>query len=78
MLGFPRIPHPDVQEKVSTQQPARPQSVAEMTVVGQKPNKLFSVSNRQSYPDCAVRGCVGSPVLNPQVDSCCVICLLLY
>lgn len=68
-VGLLNIPHPDKQSNESTQVPARPQSEAEMTVVGQKPHSAFCVSILQSKPDCAVRGCFGSPELNPHVDA---------
>jgi hypothetical protein len=68
------MPHPEVQACESTQFPARPQSVAEITVVGQNPHRAFSVSTLQSKPGCAVRGWFGSPDLYPHVDTPEVIC----
>lgn len=74
ILGFPKMPHPDVQECESTQFPARPQSVAEITVVGQKPHTAFWVSILQSKLNCAVRGWFGSPFLKPHVGAAETIC----
>jgi len=54
-------PQPLEQAWLSTQLPANPQSRAEITVVGQKPQRLFARSTRQSKPEFAVRGFVMSP-----------------
>lgn len=40
------LPHPDVQEWLSTQNPAKPQSLADITVVGQNPHSPRAVSTR--------------------------------
>lgn len=45
----------------STQFPAKPQSEANSTVVGQKPQRLRSRSTRHSKPPLAVRSLVASP-----------------
>jgi hypothetical protein len=67
ILVFPKILQLEVQAKESTQFPARPQSVAEMTVVGQKPHNPLIVSVLHSKPDSAVRGLFGLPVSKSQV-----------
>jgi hypothetical protein len=46
-------PHPSVQSSLSTQNPARPQSQALMTVVGQKPQIPFCATPRLSKPQVA-------------------------
>lgn len=74
ILGFPTIPHPFLQALESTQFPANPQSVAAMTVVGQKPHNAFCVSTRQLKPASAVRGWLASPFKKPQVDTKAVAC----
>lgn len=43
-----RKPQPSEQLPVSIQYPAKPQSDAEITVVGQKPQSALTVSTRQS------------------------------
>ena len=55
------LPQPERQSKASTHFPARPQSEALMTVVGQNPQRPFAVSTRQSKPGSAVRMIVGFP-----------------
>lgn len=55
------LPQPLEHECRSTQFPARPQSEANSTVVGQKPQRLRSRSTRHSKPPLAVRSLVGSP-----------------
>lgn len=55
-------PHPFEQLKLSTQLPARPQSVNEMTVLGQDPQRPFRTSTRQPNPELAVLTLEGSPV----------------
>lgn len=55
------LPQPLEHECRSTQFPARPQSEANNTVVGQKPQRLRSRSTRHSKPPLAVRSLVGSP-----------------
>ena len=55
-------PQPDLQSKLSKQLPARPQSEAAITVVGQNPQRRFSRSTRQSNPPLAVRTLLTSPV----------------
>lgn len=67
IVGFRPIPHPLEQACLSIQLPARPQSVAAITVVGQKPQSPCSVSTRQLNPESAVRDLEGSPSKNPQV-----------
>jgi hypothetical protein len=63
----PTSPHPLEQPCESTQLPARPQSEAEITVVGQNPQIPFLVSTLQSKPGFAVRGWPGSPSAKPHV-----------
>lgn len=65
---MPVCPHPLEHDAWSTQLPAKPQSVAAITVTGQKPQRPFIVSTRQSKPGSAVRILLGSPFWNPQVD----------
>jgi hypothetical protein len=55
------LPQPLEHKCRSTQFPARPQSEANSTVVGQKPQRLRSRSTRHSKPPLAVRSLVGSP-----------------
>ena len=73
--GLLEMPQPLEQALESTHAPARPQSVAAMTVVGQNPQIPCEVSIRQSNPESAVLGLLGSPFRKPHVDSSVVILL---
>lgn len=61
MPAIPVLPQPDLQFCESTQLPASPQSLAEMTVVGQNPQSPRSMSSRQPNPGSAVLDFSGSP-----------------
>lgn len=56
-----KAPQPFLQLCASTQLPAKPQSLAAMTVVGQNPHIPLIVSTLQAKPEFAVRGRFGSP-----------------